>query len=603
MKAYLKIFVWLQSLILFSQTDIGTNGFQFEVSDTDINTEYSEIGTGFFRDKLILVSSKKIGALAKIDPNTNEAYKELYCLDTLGSGNLSKPILFSRILNTDDSEGQVSFSPDEQTVYYTRSNRVKSLEYKLYRATFEEGSHGNWMNEELLSFNSENVSIENPFVNARGDKLYFSANMPDALGGFDIYSVNINPDGTLGIPENLGEKINTTGDDKHPYMSADNKYLFFASNGHEGMGGFDFFASKISNNEYRTPKNMGNTINTSFDEIAYFNANDSSGYFSSNRNEGNSYDLHYFTFNHIEQTVKGKVLDTNTNNVIAGTVVILRDKNQREIEQVVTDNDGSYSFDVSPLEAYTITTQKSGYDTGVFDFRSYKNEYTTYTQDLALTPTEPVIAEVDNELRIIVENIYFDYGQHSIKEESNLALDKIVKVLNEHPKIKLVINAHTDNVGSYSYNLRLSKKRAKSTLNYLIENGIDKNRLLSKGYGEQKPLIDCKRKCTNEEAQANRRVEFVILNASPENTLNMTDQIGDYHVIAGSFNSEKNGIKLVEQLKADGFVNARSIGKNNNGLLQVAYASYKSKPEATRALETIRIINNEQAWLTYKRLH
>ncbi|WP_303318614.1 OmpA family protein [Flavivirga abyssicola] len=515
MKTYFLIILSLQSIFLFTQSSIGTNGFQFEISDTGINTKFSEIGSGFFKEKLIMVSSKKIGALAKIDPNTNEAYKELYCLDTLGNGILANPLLFSRILNTNDSEGQISFSPNQKTVYYSRSSKTNSLEFKLYKAILEEGSHGNWVNEKLLSINRENVSIENPFVNAKCDKLYFSANMPNAIGGYDIYVSDINPDGTLSTPKNLGEKINTHSDDKYPYVFMDT-YLFFSSKGHEGMGGFDFFVSEISKDGYKTPINMGNTINSKYDEVAYFNVNNSAGYFSSNRPNGKGgFDIYYFTTNHIKQTVEGKILDFNTKEVLPNTTVILKDRNQKEIDQLITGKDGTYRFNVAPLESYTITTKKNNFKDGSFDFASYRSENTTYNKNLEIAATVPVIAEVNNELRIISENIYFDFAKHDIKKESYIILNKIIKVLNDHPKIKIAINSHTDNKGSDAFNLNLSEKRAKSTLNYLIKNGISKNRLSSKGCGERKPLIDCKNSCSKKDLQTNRRVEFVILNTTP----------------------------------------------------------------------------------------
>ncbi|MDO5972389.1 OmpA family protein [Flavivirga aquimarina] len=517
MKVYFIIILWLQSALLFSQSTIGSNGFQFKTFNTDINTEFSEIGTGFFKGKLIIVSSKKIGDLAKIDPKTNEAYKELYCLDTLGNGALGEPMLFSRILNTNNSEDQVSFSPDQNTIYYSRSNKENSLEFKLYRATLEKDSHGNWINETLLHFNSENVSIENPFVNSKGNKLYFSANMPDAIGGYDIYVSDINPDGTLSNPKNLGGKINTAFDDKYPYIYTDEDEvsLFFASKGHESLGGFDLFSSKISNNTYHTPKNLGNTINTEYDEIAYFNANKKTGYFSSNRKGGNSFDIYYFTSNNIRQTIEGKILDFNTKAILPGTTVTLKDKNQKEIDQLISDKDGAYKFDVAPLESYTITTKKSGFNDGTFYFTANKNEETTYNKDLEITTIDPVIAEVNNELRIVVENIFFDFAKHNIKEASHTTLNEIITVLNKHPEIKLAINAHTDNIGTDAFNLYLSEKRAESTLNYLIKNGIAKNRLVPKGYGEGKPLIDCKNLCSKKDMQTNRRVEFVIINNTP----------------------------------------------------------------------------------------
>ena len=495
-----------------SKATIDANGFEFELLDAGVNTRFSEIGSGFFRNKLIIVSSKKLGGLAKIDPNTNEAYKDLFCLDVDNSGQLSNPYLFSRILNTNTSEDQLSFTPNQKTVYYTRSSIENSLEYKLYKADLEEDSHGNWINNELLSINQPNVSIENPFVNRTGDKLYFSSNMPGSIGGYDLYVSDINPDGTLGTPKNLGNIVNTELDDKYPSLSVDGKYLYFSSKGHETIGGFDLFVSKISNNGFKTPRNMGNTINSSYDEVAYFLATKNKGYVSSNRQGGKgSYDIYTATNDEVIQKLEGKILDLETQIQLPNTIVVLKDEDGIEIARTTTQEDAIFSFDVIPFERYTISTFKDGFKDASVDFLANRGTKTTYRKNIELLTTEPVIAKVDDELRIVLENIYFDFNKYNVKEESTISLNKIIKVLKEHPEMTLAINAHTDNKGRDSYNLNLSNKRAASAVKYLIKNGISKDRLQSKGFGESKPLIDCKNDCTDDELQANRRVEFVIL--------------------------------------------------------------------------------------------
>jgi len=497
-----------------SADEIGTNGFEFEILDAGVNTKYSEIGTGFFRNKLIMVSSKKLGGLAKIDFNTNEAYKELFCLDINDNGVLSRPLLFSRMLNTNDSEDQLTFSPDQKTVYFTRSSRANSLEYKLYKATLEEGSHGNWINEELLSINKTNVSIENPFLNRAGDKLYFSSNMNESIGGFDIYVSNVNADGSLDTPKNLGHSINTTSDEKYPSLSIDGKHLYFSSKGHQNFGGYDLFVSRILNDSYKAPRNLGNTINTSYDEIAYFLATKNKGYVSSNKPNGKgSFDIYTAVNDEIIQSLEGNAIDLVTKIKLPNTLVILKDEDNNEIARQMTDEAGAFNFkNVVPFELYTLSTQKDGFVDGTFEFLANRNFNTKYNKDLELNTTEPVIAEVDDELRIVLENIYFDFAKYSIKEESTISLNKILKVLNDKPEITLAINAHTDSRGNNNYNLRLSNKRAESAVKYLVKNGIAKSRLTSKGFGETKPLIDCKsNSCSDEEHQSNRRIEFVIL--------------------------------------------------------------------------------------------
>lgn len=491
---------------------IGANGFNFELLDAGINSKYSEFGSGFFRNKLIMVSSKKLGALAKIDPNTNEAYKDLFCLDISSNGQLSLPLLFSRILNTNDSEDLLAFSPDQHTVYFTRSSSNNSLEYKLYKAHLEPDSHGNWINQELIHFNKDGISIETPFVSPDGNKLYFSSNMEGSIGGFDIFVSEINADGSLSDPINLGNTINTPLNEKYPSLSRDGKYLYFSSEGHENIGGYDLFVSKILSNSYKTPRNMGNTINSSYDEVAYFLANKKDGYVSSNRQNGKgSFDIYTATNEEITQTIKGIVLDSETNIKLPNTIVILKDEEGLEITRTRSKEDATYKFDVVPFESYQISTEKDGFKQGYFEFFADRNYNTTYIKNLTLTTTEPVIAKVEEELRIIIENIYFDFAKYSVKEESHISLNKIIKVLEENPDMKLAINAHTDNVGKESYNLNLSNKRAASAVTYLINNGISKDRLTSKGFGESKPLIDCKTNCSEEDLQTNRRVEFVII--------------------------------------------------------------------------------------------
>ncbi|WP_282122934.1 TolB family protein [Algibacter mikhailovii] len=221
--------------------------------------------------------------------------------------------MFSRILNTKDSEDHLAFTQDQQTVYYTRSDKQNSLEFKLYKANLQEGTSGIWINHILVSLNKPNISIETPFINKTGNRLYFSSNMPGGHGGFDLYVSEINIDGTLGTPVNLGRAINTDKDEKYPALSLDNKHLFFSSKGHENMGGYDVFKSTISDNEYGSPTNLGTTLNTPFDEIAYFLIANNIGYVSSNRSGGNGgYDI--FTVTNIDatQTLSDNMLDVKS---------------------------------------------------------------------------------------------------------------------------------------------------------------------------------------------------------------------------------------------------------------------------------------------------
>ena len=492
---------------------VGTNGYEFTTLDTGINTRFSEFGSGFFKDKFIMVSSKKLGGFAKVDKTTGEGYKNLFCLDINKDGSLKSPLLFSRIINTfDNNEDQITFSPDENTMYFTRSASGTSSIYKLYKVTLEKDSHGNWIDEELLNINVDGYSIENPFVSPNGEKLYFASNIPNGNGGYDIYVSNIKEDGTLDSPVNLGEEVNTEYDDKYPSLSKDGNYLYFSSKGHANIGGFDVFKSKITKYGYRAPRNLGNTINTKYDEVAFFMASKSKGYLTSDKAFGKGkYDIYRFSVKEVSQNIRGVVTDAETKTPLPNTEIILIDEDGEEVSRVTSNKDAIYNLEVSPFESYTIKTNKDGFENQTLEFVSNLGDNYTYDKDLELTPKEAVIIKVEEKLMITVENIYFDYNKWTIKEESLLALNKILKVLNANPEMKIEINAHTDNRGNDNYNLKLSQKRAASAMVYLIEKGIDAKRLLSKGYGETKPLVDCKTLCTEDNYKANRRIEFIIL--------------------------------------------------------------------------------------------
>lgn len=492
---------------------IGNNGFNFSTLDAGVNTRFTEYGSGIFMNKFIMVSSKKLGGLAKKDKNTGEGFQNLFCLDINKDGSLKMPLLFSRIINTNkNNEGQVTFSPDEQTMYFTRSTTEDSSVFKLYKITLEKDSKGNWIGQELLSINEEGISIENPFVSPNGKQLYFASNKESGFGGFDIYVANINKDGSIGEAKNLGSKINTVYDDKYPSLSKDGRDFYFASQGHDNMGGFDIFTSKVITNGFRFPRNLGNTINSKYDDVAFFMAKKNQGYLASNKAFGKGgLDIYSFTLKEISQSLEGTIVDFDSKTLLPNTLVTLLNEEGEEIENQKTTEKGTFKFKVNPFETYTITTKKDGFEDKTFDFVANMDNDNVYTKALKLNATKAVIEVVKDKKQIIVNNIYFDYDKWSIKKESLVHLNSIKHILKEHPKMKIEINAHTDNRGHNAYNLDLSKKRAASTRKYLIENGIKANRLMSNGFGETQPLINCKTNCTEEEHQKNRRIEFIII--------------------------------------------------------------------------------------------
>ena len=495
-----------------SKTDIKKNNIaDYSILTTAINTKYSEIGSGLFKNKLMLVSSKKIGAIGNgLDPNTNQPFTDLFCVDVKDNGQLKRPLLFSRILNTKDNEGQVAFSEDENTIYFTRSTRENPNNYQLYKAVLQENSAGNWVDIKRMNVSSDFYSVENPFL--KDNKLYFASNKLGGFGGFDLYVADIKEDGSLDEIKNLGAAVNTKSDDKFPFVTKEGKYLYFSSKGHQTVGGFDVFASRIINNEYKSPNNLGAEFNSKDDEVAFFLTKDNQGYVSSDKDSGKGdFDIYRFYKEDIKQLIEGVVVDAETQIPLPNSEVILVDEEGREIGRQITNDKAEYNFPVVPFDTYTITTLKDGFEDKTVDFVADKGSRHTYTNILELNPTKATIVEVEDKLIIDIENIYFDFDRWTIKDESTISLNKVVDILNGNQEMNIEINAHTDNKGNNNYNLDLSEKRAASAMQYLISKGIDANRLESHGFGETQLLIDCNKDCTKAEDQINRRIEFVII--------------------------------------------------------------------------------------------
>ncbi|WP_299106947.1 hypothetical protein [uncultured Winogradskyella sp.] len=341
---------------------LNKSGYAFEVEVSKINSDYSEIASAMFRNKLVIVSSKKIGGLGSgKDPKTKEPYTDLFCLDVKGANSFSQPFLFSRILNTKGNEGQVSFSPDEHTIYYTRSERGSEGNYKIYKADLKKNSQGKWMNETELSISSDDYSVENPHVSADGKFLFFSSNMKDGFGGFDIYMARINKDGSIGAYVNLGDKVNSEKNEKYPFTTDDNKELYFSSTGHGSLGGYDIFISNRRNIAYSEPRNLGRAINSNRDEIAFMIINGETGVFSSNKDKRTyAYNMYHVQAEMIYKNLEG-IITTEDDKKLPNTTVVLLDDEGKELERQITSADASYHFKLKPYDYYQIVVEKDGY--------------------------------------------------------------------------------------------------------------------------------------------------------------------------------------------------------------------------------------------------
>ena len=320
------------------------------------------------------------------------------------------------------------------------------------------------------------------------------------MGETDIWKVEIKGDNSYGEPVNLGSKVNTEGRESFPYISDDNK-LFFSSEGRKGFGGYDIFM--IDLNKDAEAINLGEPVNTAKDDFSFsFNTTKNVGFFASNRD--GSDDL--FLANPVcgvEALIAVK--DSKTGQVLAGAKVAIMDDRGNVIETKTADANGNVSYSVDCDKVYAVKASAEGYLNNTFTVDKSKGGVVNV--DANLDPVTKII--VDD--RIVLNNIYFEFDKSNITPEAAFELNKLVEVMKAKPAIVVMAKAHSDNRGNDEYNLKLSDQRAKAVVQYVISQGIDKERISGKGYGESEPLVNCGDNCTEEQHAQNRRNEFIIV--------------------------------------------------------------------------------------------
>ncbi|WP_347069592.1 OmpA family protein [Flavobacterium sp. WV_118_3] len=498
------------------------NSGRFQVENTRINSKYSDYGPAFYNNELVFSSARDAGGIFQRKHQwTNQYFTKFYVAQNTGEGYLSPAKKFSKNIDSRFHESTPAFSKDGKTMYFTRNNynnrkKGKSsdriIKLKIYKATLSEGK---WDNVTEMPFNSNNYSTAHPALSPDEKTLYFSSDMPGSLGNSDIYKVTINSDGTYGKPENLGKTINTSGRETFPFVSQKNE-LYFASDGHLGIGGLDIFKSKILANGYSVPENLGSPLNSPKDDFALIiDSQKQMGYFSSNRDGGQgSDDIYKVKELPCKQLLKGRITDKEKSLPLANAKVSLFDANRKSIDSLQTDSGGLYRFETIDCDKiYYIKAEKDGYQTRETSvIIPAKTGETTLNIELE-KKSVPIKSGSDLTKVLSLEIIYFDLDKWNIRPDAEVELQKVITVLKEHPTITLDIQSHTDSRQTHQYNKRLSDRRANSTLEYIVKHGIDRNRLTAKGYGETQPINRCSDgvPCSEAEHQQNRRSEFIIV--------------------------------------------------------------------------------------------
>ena len=507
---------------------IKANSGRYKIEDAGINSKYSDYGSAFYGNKLVFSSARDTGSLGQRKHTwTDQYFTNLYTSDLGEEQTPGKVNKFSKTINSKFNESTPVFTNNGKTMYFTRNNYLdgkkgkdgkKTTLIKIYKASFE---NDKWDKISELPFNSDQYSVAHPTLSSDEKTLYFASDMPGTLGQSDLFKVKINEDGSFGTPQNLGAAINTEGRETFPLITDENE-LYFASDGHPGLGGLDVFVSKLNDDgSLGEIQNVGDGVNSPKDDFAYLiDTKSRRGFVTSNRDGGQGYDDIYKFLETRKliclQELFGTLTDLNSSQILPDTKMSLYDNEFKLINTVVTDAEGIYTFAVECGKNYNVRAAKPEYITKEQKIAIAKENGRT-NLNFALEKEVCKVAIGDDLGKCFgIKMIYFDLDKYNIRTEAALDLEKILDVLNQNPTMKLDIRSHTDCRATLKYNEVLSDNRAKSTIAWLVENGIDSSRLTGKGYGEIQLVNDCgceptnKSNCTEEQHQMNRRSEFII---------------------------------------------------------------------------------------------
>lgn len=399
-------------------------------------------------------------------------------------GEWERPEPVEGELNTEFDEGIVAFSPDAQTMYLTKARRELNAptSVEIYTST---RSDAKWSAPVKFEITADTLStFGHPAVSPDGEYLYFVSDMPGGYGGKDIWRISLKE--RQGSLINLGPDINTEGNDDFPYVRSDGS-LYFSSDGHPGMGGLDIFRATAVGDpaDLRWKvENMGFPINSAGDDFGITFGKGEDGFFSSNRGDARGYDhIYSFEYDPVRITIEGLVMDKDEEPVKNAIIRIVGNdgSNQKEVAR----NDGSFSFALQRGVKYVMLAGAKGYLNQKQEFASDSTmEDANYWVEFIL----PSISKPS-----VVENIFYDYDKADLRPESKTALNELIAVLHDNPNVTIEMASHTDRWGSDAYNINLSERRAKSVVDYLVENGISRDRLQPHGYGKSRPKTVTKR--------------------------------------------------------------------------------------------------------------
>jgi outer membrane protein OmpA-like peptidoglycan-associated protein len=495
---------------------------KYKVEHLNINTDAEDFGPSYYKNKIVFVSTGANPDLMKRTYNWNgKPFLNMY-VSEVDNNQLKSPEKFNKGLNGKLHDGPASFSKDGNYMAFTRNNYDTKRKDKIInlQICFSSYKDEKWSKPESFVLNNKEYSVGHPCLTADGNTMYFSSDMPGGYGGADIYRITKDEKGTWGKAENLGNKVNTEGDELFPFYDENNKTLYFSSNGRFGLGGLDIFICEIKDSGYGRIYNAGYPLNTQYDDFSVI-VNDNKGYFASNRTGGSGDDdIYSVELLNISKKIQGIAKNVDGNPIPKTFITLLDDKNN-VLDTLITKDDGTYSFVVDANKNFKLNGKKEKYIEGN-NIAGTFGEESIVKADVTLLEKEEIIARaiqvVGNDLGKILalNSIYFDFHKYNIRPDAQIELNKIVTVMNENPNLVVELSSYTDCRASKEYNQILSDKRAKASAEYIKKRITKPERIHGKGFGETKSINGCECEgavvsiCSEDEYQKDRRTEFII---------------------------------------------------------------------------------------------
>lgn len=489
----------------------------FRLKESNFNTPFSDFGAYKHGDLVYFVSSKERKGIAQKTYSWNEQpFLDMFTINLASADSIPREVVGE--INTKYHEGPMTISREGKTMYFSRNNYFENTKTKdkegvnhlqIYKA---ENVNGVWTNIQDLPFNNDNYSVSHPALSPDGKTLYFASDMPGGYGKSDLYKVNILEDGSYSEVENLGPVINTEGEELFPFVNAEGN-LFFSSDGHPGQGLLDIFGTlKNDQGVVIEVTNLKSPINSNRDDFSFFMAEDGlSGYIASNRKDNIGNDDIYEFETILPLLLKGVVTDSINDNPIAKATLVLTQQDGTPIARLTTDENGYYQHSIQRDQYYSLLASHPKYQpkTTLFNSTDLPSRQTELVVNIELGPV------MDLKVLADLNTIYFDFDRYNIRPDAAKELHKIIDLLTNHyPSMIIRVESHTDSRGSNSYNDRLSIDRANSTYEYLISNGLSKQRVIAhQGYGERRLTNGCSDgvHCEEPDHQLNRRTEFKVI--------------------------------------------------------------------------------------------